>query len=135
MKRWMMRAGLAVLLLAGAVGGLERFAAESGEVVVLHAREADGHVVQTRLWVVDAGGEAYLRVGADGSGWFSRLTANPEVEVLRGDTLTPYLAIPAAEQSADVNRLMAEKYGWRDVLIGALVGGREGSIPVHLQPR
>jgi hypothetical protein len=33
-----------------------------------------------------------------------------------------------------VNHLMQEKYGWRDSLLSWLVGGREGSIPIRLEP-
>jgi hypothetical protein len=37
--------------------------AESGEVVVLETRDAAGAVHETRLWVVDHEGFAWLRTG------------------------------------------------------------------------
>lgn len=115
--------------------GLERYAAESGEVVVLHARDGAGEVVTTRLWVVDHEGYQYLRVGADGSGWYSRITANPDIELARGGDPEPYRAVPEPAASEAINGLMQAKYGWRDSFIGAIVGGRDGSIPIRLNPR
>jgi len=127
---------LAVLVaLVAVVVGLERYAAESGEVVVLHAGDASGEVVTTRLWVVDHEGRQYLRVGADGSGWYSRLTADPDVELVRGGAREAYRAVPEAAASGAINELMQSKYVWRDSFIGALVGGRDGSIPIRLDPR
>jgi hypothetical protein len=127
---------LAILVaLVVVVVGLERYAAESGEVVVLHARDATGEVVTTRLWVVDHEGQQYLRVGADGSGWYSRLTANPDIQLARDGAPEPYRAVPEPAASEAINRLMQAKYGWRDSVIGAMVGGRDGSIPIRLDPR
>ncbi|MFU8817999.1 MAG: hypothetical protein ACNA7W_21835 [Pseudomonadales bacterium] len=133
--KWLMWGAVALLVGVLGVFGLERFAAESGEVVVLHARDAGGAVVETRLWVVDLDGEQYLRVGGDGSGWFSRLSAAPHVQVERAGILESYLAVPQADVSARVNERMRAKYGWRDAYISALVGGREGSIPIRLERR
>jgi len=135
MLKWLGWTVIVLVLLVAAVVGLERYAAESGEVVVLHARDAAGEVVTTRLWVVDHEGRQYLRVGADGSGWYSRLTADPDVELARGGAPEPYRAVPEPASSAAVNDLMQAKYGWRDDLIGAMVGGRDGSIPIRLDPR
>ena len=38
------------------------------------------------------------------------------------------------EKSARINELMQKKYTWGDTLIGAMIGSREGSIPLELQP-
>ncbi|MEQ8859715.1 MAG: hypothetical protein RIC56_13805 [Pseudomonadales bacterium] len=133
--KWVVRIVLGVVGLVVVVFGLQIVASETGEVVVLHARDADGGVAQTRLWVVDHGGRQYLRCGADGSGWFARLTASPEIELERGGELAEYRAVPEPELSAQINELMQQKYGWRDSLIGVLVGGRDGSVPVRLEAR
>ncbi|MEZ5560034.1 MAG: hypothetical protein R3E86_15995 [Pseudomonadales bacterium] len=124
-----------LLLVVVLVFGLQLLASETGEVVVLHARDPAGAVVETRLWVVDLEGRQYLRAGADGPGWFARLSAQPEIELTRGPSTLGYLATPEPARSAAINALMQQKYGWRDTLIGVLVGGREGSIPVRLEPR
>ena len=132
--RWLLRVIVGLLVVVGLVAGLERYAAESGEVVVLQARNAAGDPVPTRLWVVDHDGRAYLRVGAGGSGWFDRLSADPRVAVTRASVSGQFVAVPDPAMSGAVNTLMRDKYGWRDAFIGALVGGRDGSIPIRLDP-
>jgi len=134
MKRFAWTVAVLLGLVVG-VFGLSMVASEIGEVVVLHAREADGTVVETRLWVVDLDGAQYLRVGGDGSGWFSRLSANPEIQVERAGVLGSYLAVPQPDRSTPVNELMRQKYSWRDAYIALLFGGREGSVPIRLDPR
>ena len=129
---WTLGVLLAIVL---GVFGLQWAASERVEVVELHTVDpASGEAVTTRLWVVDHDGKAYLRVGADGSGWYSRLTASSQISVTRQGTRGDYLAVPRPEKSDIVNDLMQAKYTWGDTLIGYLVGSREGAIPVELQP-
>ena len=122
-----------LLALIAAVFGLQLLASETGEVVVLHARDAGGEEVATRLWVADHAGSPYLRVGADGSGWYARLTANPAVRVTRAGATRSFLAVAEPALSDEINSLMRAKYGWRDELMAMLVGGRDGAIPIRLQ--
>lgn len=123
-----------LLIVALCFAGLERLAAERVEVIEIHASDENGEVVTTRLWVVDYEGGMYLRVGADGSGWYSRLQANPAIEMTRGGETKSYIASSKPEHSAVINQLMQEKYTWGDTFIGNIVGGREGSIPILLEP-
>ena len=125
--------GVLVILVLALVAA-ERLAAERVEVVEVHASEPDGSIVTTRLWVVDYNGGLYLRVGADGSGWYSRIQANAKVDVMRDGTKKSYMAVPEPESSLEINELMQAKYTWGDSFIGQLVGGREGSIPIRLNP-
>ena len=122
-------AALAILLL-----GLQNLAAERVEVVELHTLDTQGTEITTRLWVVDDAGFAYLRVGADGSGWFERLRANETVRLTRGGETRRYRPELRPDKSQRINALMQEKYTWGDSVIATLVGSREGSIPVELQP-
>ena len=123
------------LLVAGvAFAGLERLAAERIEVVELIAANEAGEKRNTRLWVVDDEGLAYLRVGADGSGWYDRILMNDSVTVVRQGVTAQYRVQARPEKSARINALMQQKYTWGDTLIGLMVGGREGSIPLELQP-
>lgn len=133
MKKIYWAVGIAVLLLAG-IMGLQILASERVEVVELHTIDTDGEPQTTRLWVVDDGGFAYLRTGADGSGWFSRLQANGTFELTRNGERRRYGAVLRHDKSARINELMQQKYTWGDTLIGLLVGSREGSIPVELRP-
>lgn len=127
--------GLGVLvLIAVAMFGAERLAAERIEVVELHAMDENGEQVTTRLWIADHDGKQYLRVGSDGSGWFSRIQANPVIKVTRGGKTMNFTAIPDPSKSALINEIMQEKYSWGDTIIGKMVGERAGSIPIELRP-
>lgn len=129
--RYLGYAFAAVVGLAALVFLAQIVASETGEVVVLTTRTAEGPK-ETRLWVVDLDGVQYLRAGAD-SGWYRRLTAAPDVRLARGAETAAYRA-ETQPRGAEVNRLMREKYGWRDVVIEVLVGGREDAIAVALLP-
>jgi hypothetical protein len=132
-RKLMVVSMLGLLGAAGLVALAERVASESGEVVVLTTQEASGAPVQTRLWVVDLDGSQYLR-GDAGSGWYARLLAVPRVRLERDGLAEDHLAVPAAEQRAQINELMRRKYGWRDAYISWLLGGREEAMPVRLAP-
>ena len=121
--------GLAFILV-----GIPQIASERVEVVDLHTTDVDGEAVNTRLWIVDDGGYQYLRVGADGSGWFSRLQANGKFQVTRNGTTASYTAILREDKADTINQLMRTKYTWGDSVIAAMVGGRERAIPVELHP-
>ena len=109
-------------------------ASERVEVVELYTLDDGGEEQTTRLWVVDHGGFQYLRVGAEGSGWYSRIQANPTIRVKRADEVLPYHAVANPDKSEIINRLMKAKYTWGDAFFATLFGGREGSVPVELQP-
>jgi len=125
---------LGLLIVGATFAGLERLAAERIEVVELIAANEAGEKRITRLWVVDDEGMAYLRVGADGSGWYDRILMNDSVEVVREGVTAEYRVQARPEKSARINELMQQKYTWGDTLIGQMLGGREGSIPLELQP-
>ena len=123
-------AGILGLMLAFAI--VQTLASERVEVVELFTVDDEGEEVVTRLWVVDHGGYQYLRVAADGSGWFSRLQKNPDIKVRRGDEVLPYRGVLNPGKSVIVNRLMQEKYTWGDTFFATMFGSREGSIPIEL---
>ena len=112
---------------------VQLIASERVEVVELHTLNNEGEEIITRLWVVDYGGYQYLRVGADGSGWFDRLQAAEMVDITRNDRRYSYSWTIRQSKSAQINELMREKYGWGDSFIGHLTGGRDGSIPIELR--
>lgn len=121
--------GLVVLFV-----GAEKAASERVEVVELHTLDEAGDEVITRLWVVDDEGHAYLRVGGDGSGWFTRLQANGEFGITRSGDYGRYTAVLRRDKSERINTLMLEKYTWGDDLIAMMVGSRDGAIPIELHP-
>ena len=121
-----------LLCVAAGIGALQWLASERVEVVELIAMNSEGELQSTRLWVADDEGMAYLRVGADGSGWYDRIRANESVTVIRGAKAGSYSVVPRPEKSDRINELMRKKYTWGDVVIETVVGGREGSIPLEL---
>lgn len=127
---WILTAVVGLLLAAVL---LQVIASESGEVVVLETREGDGQA-RTRLWVVEDDGHLWLRGGAS-SGWQQRLLAQPLVNLERGGVRNSYRAEPEPTRTARINALMAEKYGWRDTVVGWFVGDRSSDIAVRLVPR
>ena len=76
-----------------------------------------------------------MRVGADGSGWFSRIEANGQFEVTRSGVRDIYTTVLRQDKSDLVNELMRAKYTWGDSVIGMLTGSREGSVPIELHPK
>ena len=110
--------------------------AESGEVVVLATRDPSGAVHETRLWVVDHEGFAWLRTGEAHAPWLARLRANPEVAVTRGGARREYRAVPmddAATREA-INALELEKYGWRERVLRVAGMDPAGATPIRLDP-
>ena len=122
-----------ILALALLIVGSQYVASESGEVVVLRTRDEAGGVHETRLWVVDHDGSPWLRAGNPSGGWFPRLSARPEVEVVRGSQTLAFQAAPTPEARDTINDLMHEKYGWADSYI-CLFFPRAAKIPVRLLP-
>jgi hypothetical protein len=120
--------GIVVVVL-----GTEFLASESGEVVVLRTLDAAGGVHETRLWVVDHDGSAWLRAGNPTGGWFPRLSARPEVEVVRGSEAHKFLAEPTPAARDTINDLMQKKYGLADSYV-CLFFPRAKKVPVRLVP-
>lgn len=110
-------------------------ASESGEVVQLVTEDAQGEAVTTRLWVADTDGAMWLRAGDGTSGWYQRLTAhsaeNPAT-LIRGDHTYAITASPEPQRIAEINQLMADKYGLGDTLVGMLAGSPDSGIAVRV---
>lgn len=112
----------------------QMIASETGEVVVVTTRAADGSTRDTRLWVVDYDGSAWLRAGGDMSGWYQQMLAEPEIELERDGTRARYTVQPDVTQRHRVNTLMRDKYAWRDAYISFLFS-RDDAVPIRLVPR
>ena len=108
-------------------------ASERIEVVDIHTLDETMGEVSTRLWVVDDDGYQYLRVGADGSEWFTRLKSQETLDLTRNNRRYTYAWVLREDKSQKINHLMHEKYGWGDYFIGMITGGRQNSIPIELR--
>lgn len=124
-------AGLFALFIALVFGISE----VGGEVVTLETRDAQGEPQQTRLWVVDHEGHAWLRSGAPESGWFLRLETNPDVSLTRDGTTAAYRAEPVRDPTVRdrIHALMLEKYTFAERFVAATRDGTH-SVPVRLVP-
>jgi hypothetical protein len=107
----------------------------AGEIISLTTYDAANAPHTTRIWIVDDGGSQWLRSGVRGNGWYARLAAHPEVEMVRNGTTARYRAVPVDTPEARdrIHRLMAEKYGFGDRYISLLRDGSR-SIAVRLDP-
>ena len=122
-------ASLALVFLA-----VQILASERVEVIDLYTTDELGEMQATRLWVMDDEGYQYLRVGADGSGWFDRVLQNGEIKVGRNGTTASYTVVQRADKSERINDMMQEKYTWGDTFFATMLGSRDGSIPLELHP-
>ncbi len=113
---------------------IQGYAAESGEVVVVRTLDDAEKPQETRLWVVDDIGNAWIRAGQPGAAWLLRLQVEPDIEIMRGDRTLAVRGIPTPEARERINTLMAEKYGWADRFIGFFFS-RDHAVPILLQPR
>ena len=110
-------------------------ASESGEVVQLVTQDAQGEAVTTRLWVADTNGAMWLRAGEGTSGWYQRLMAHgvdSPATLIRGDQTYAITASAEPQRIAEINQLMADKYGLGDTLVGILAGSPEAGIAVRV---
>ena len=121
--------GLAFVFLA-----VQTVASERVEVIDLYTTDELGEMQATRLWVMDDEGYQYLRVGADGSGWFDRVLQNGEIKVGRNGTTASYTVVQRPDKSERINDMMQKKYTWGDTFFATMLGSRDGSIPLELHP-
>jgi len=127
--------------IIGALAGLAVIGTlllDEGEIVTLETREGD-RVYATQLWIIEIDGDTYLRSGRSNTAWLARLEANSEVLLRPTDVPHPVASgyratiVREAAQSERVNRAMAEKYGFSDVVWSWLID-RTDSVAVRLQP-
>jgi hypothetical protein len=128
---------LAVVLAFALAVVLAIFAASElgGEVVTLQTNGPDG-VAETRTWIVDDGGYAWLRSGTPQNGWLLRIEADPEVLIERDGEKSAFRAVPVLGDPAvrdRIHALMREKYTWGDRVVSLIRDG-EKSVPIRLEP-
>jgi hypothetical protein len=135
--KWIWRAFLAVVALGVLIFAGIYVASESGEVVVLRSWDDQRIAHETRLWIVEADGFAWLRTGNPNSSWLGRVRANPEVEVTRAGETRPFRAVPVPDPEVRdrTNRLILEKYGWAERYLRASMLTPERATSVRLEPR
>ncbi len=130
------RAWMAAACLVAAAALVVVWALESAEVIVLHTRDAAGAPRATRIWVADdEAGTPWIEAANADRSWYHDLKASPEVEVERRGARMRFRAVPVPGRDghATVRRLLAQKYGPRDTVVGWLAD-TSGSIGIRLEP-
>lgn len=100
------------------------------EVVTLRTADEDGTVLETRLWIVDVDGAAWLH--SAGPAWAERFQGSPVVEVDRDGQTGRYTAILAPERHPEIDAALRRKYGLADRWVRFLAPCSEDTIPVRL---
>jgi hypothetical protein len=114
--------------------GLQMFAAENGEVILITTRDLTGGEHDTSLWIVESDGHQWLRSGTATSGWYTRLTQTPSLDLRRHGVRVAYNIEVVPAQLPEINRLMHEKYGWADTYVG-LFAPHDRAVPIRLDAR
>jgi hypothetical protein len=129
------RVSAALLGAAVAFAAVTLYALEGREVVVVRTRAPDGSTRETRTWVAEDGGSAWIEAAFEERPFFQDLLVTPEVDVVRGDGVHRYRAIPVPNPGGRVRirALLAEKYGWADWWVG-LLQDTSRSVAVRLEP-
>ena len=120
-----MTARTVTLALASALlvfAGVTLAALEANEVVVLRTVDADGRPRDTRTWVADDGGFAWIEAANPERPFLGELRTHPEVEMRRAGSVRRCRAEPMPNPGghAHVRALLARRYGWADCWIGML---------------
>ena len=102
------------------------------EVVTLRTTDAAGAVQETRLWIVDVDGAAWLH--SAGPVWAGRFDDNPVVEVVRHGRIGRYTATPVPGPHPDIDAALRQKYGFADRWVRWIAPCGEDTIPVRLEP-
>jgi hypothetical protein len=130
------RISVAVAVVLGAalvyVAGHGALIEVGREVIVLRTQEADGHWLETRLWIVDDGEHAWLH--GDESRWVRNLKERPVVEVVRGGETRRYRAEAIGGEHRSLHALLREKYGLADRWVRLVGPDRETTVAVRLDP-
>lgn len=112
------------------------FQPQQGNTVVLRSFGSDGTPHERVLSLLEDGDTLWVESGHWFRGWYHRVRANPDVELVRGGETKPYRAVPVdtPEALARVEQLMGRGRGagyWaaRAMLLFAPIK------PVRLDPR
>ena len=95
--------------------GVTQIALEPGEREgILSTFDANGTMHETRMIVIDDGDVIWVQSGHHFRGWYYRLIENPNVELLRGDSLTlrRAVALETPEAKAHMKALLMDRVGF-----------------------
>jgi hypothetical protein len=131
------RAGVAAVFGAAFLFAAVTLAALEGrEVVVLGTFDERGARRQTRTWVADEDGSAWVEAANPERPFLLDIVRNPEIEMRRAGAARTCHAVPVANPEGHnrIRRLLAARYGWADAWIGFLADTSD-SIAIRLDCR
>ena len=132
MKRLLVAAAGLVLLAILAVPAHFAMIERAGEVIVLRTAEPDGTWHESRLWIVDDEGHAWLH-GDRRSRWMRNLEARPVVEIVRAGETAQYHATQVPGPHPRIHERLREKYGLADRWVRFVGRDRPTTAPVRLE--
>src|SRR5262245_3999529 len=102
--------------------GVTLLALEGGEVVTLRTHDAAGRTRDTRTWIAEEAGGAWVEAATPERPFLRDVMADPSLDVWRGGQWHRCRALVAQNPAGHerIRRLLAEKYGWKDRWIGML---------------
>ncbi|MCZ6854588.1 MAG: hypothetical protein O7G86_11780 [Gammaproteobacteria bacterium] len=128
--------GVYVVLGMSIDAAIGYFQPQSDSTIVLRTYDEDGATKDTVLALRDDNGQLWVESGHWFRGWYYRVLENSNVEIIRGEDVQPYRAIPvnSAEAVELMTKLMGKGQGagyWvgRAMLLWAPIK------PVRLEPR
>lgn len=112
------------------------FQPQQGNTAVLRTFGPDGAPRDTVLALLEDGDQLWVESGHWFRGWYHRVRANPDVELVRGGVARPYRAVPldSPEALARVEELMGRGHGSRYWVARAMLLFAPIK-PVRLDPR
>jgi hypothetical protein len=129
----MPRLALGMALATATLAAVTVAALEGREVVVLRTFDGAGAPRDTRTWIADENGAAWIEAANPTRPFLRQLTASPAVELVRAGSVHRCQATAVAnpEGHRRIRHLLAAKYGWADCWIGLLTDTSE-SVAVRL---
>ena len=94
------------LLFEAAIG---HFQPEGGNAATLRTFDPDGTAHDRVLLLHEDNGQLWVESGHWFRGWYNRLLENPQVELVRGDDVSPFIAVPVDD--ARVVAMLTRKMG------------------------
>lgn len=131
--RTVLRAVAALIVLAAVAVAAHFVVIEWGrEVAVLRTQRSDGSWQETRLWIVDDAGSAWLH--SAGPDWAARFAGDPIVEVVREGATRRYQAHAVPGPHPRIHELLRAKYGWADRWVRFIGPDTDQVLVVRLDP-
>ena len=105
--------GVYVMLGLGIDAAIGYYQHQGGNTAVLRPFDAQGQSQETVLGLLDDDGQLWVESGHWWRGWYYRVLENPRVELVRGDRVDVFLAVPVNTSEAvdTVTRIMGRGEG------------------------